>query len=287
MAPNRQVQLQLTLAGGISVFLLVLGTVSYCELRAHRIGGSDDVTQVLGMRVLGSLPIVTAPRRRRLAGPEVRDQGTLLVESTDNIRTMLLCDDNMRDMRMLMVTSAVSREGKTTLASHLASSIARTGMHTLLIDCDFRRPVIHRLFDLPSDVGLSEVLDGTATAAEAIHATAVPGLFILPAGRHSQHAVAALAQGRVAKLLEELRAQFQFIVIDSSPVLPVADGLVLGKLVDAVLLSVRPHVSQTPLVLTACERIASLGIRILGVVVNGAAVGSYDYAHSYIAESPS
>jgi capsular exopolysaccharide synthesis family protein len=286
IAPNRSVQLQLALAGGIGIFLLSLGGVSYWELRAQRITGGEEVVQELGMRVIGSLPALV-DRSKKPSGTHSPDGDALLVESIDSIRTMLLCDQSSGCHRVLMVTSAKNGEGKTTLASHLATSIARTGRRTLLIDGDLRRPSVHRMFEAEAKPGLSEVLAGDMEISDAIAPSAFEDLSLLQAGHKARESIPALAQGRIRELLDALRMQFDFIIIDSCPILPVADALLLGKNVDAVLLSVRPHVSQTHLVWSARERLNRLGIRTLGAVVSGAQTRSHDYVYQYFLESTS
>src|SRR5207237_8850247 len=112
-----------------------------------------------------------------------------LIESIDGIRTMLLCDNALPARQVFMITSARSREGQTTLASRLASSIARCGRRTLLIDGDMRRPALHRLFEVAGQPGLVDVLCGDVDVADAV--VAVPGtsLWVLPAGENARPAL--------------------------------------------------------------------------------------------------
>jgi capsular exopolysaccharide synthesis family protein len=176
---------------------------------------------------------------------------------------------NVEATRVILVTSAVSGEGKTTLASHLATSLARAGRKTLLIDCDLRRPAAHQLFELPLQPGLSEALLGEVHIAEATRATAVDGLWMIPAGQWDREVMHALARDGVEEIFEKLKSEYDFIVVDSHPVLPANDSLLVAQHVDAVLLSVLRDVSQAPRVYAACQRLATLGIRVLGAVVNG------------------
>jgi len=205
------------------------------------------------------------------------------MESVDTIRTMLLHSSRANNTRVIMVTSAVGGEGKTSLSSQLAASLARAWKKTLLIDGDLRNPTAHQLFDVPQDPGFSEVLRGELSATEAVRSTPLSRLWILPAGHWDSHAVQALAQDNVRTILEELKQQYDFIIFDSCPILPVADSLLLGQNVDGVLMTVMNDVSRSPAVHAAHQRLEGLGIKILGAVVIGTKneLGPLGYKYAY------
>ena len=207
-------------------------------------------------------------RSRQRAGKEERRLQSLLVESIDAARTMILHASRIEAIRTVMITSAVKGEGKTSLACHLATSLARAGRRTLLIDCDLRSPAAHRLFDLPPGPGLSEVLRGEVDAADVIQPTPAHGLHLIPAGRCDALAIQALAQDGIRALFDDLRARYDFIIVDSAPVLPVADSLLVSQVVDAVIFSILRDVSRVPMVHAAYERLTALGTRTLGAVVS-------------------
>jgi capsular exopolysaccharide synthesis family protein len=238
---------------------------------------------------VGTLPRVTVPAARLPAGAgRAVDKELVLRNSVDGIRVMLLHEAEARASgSLLMVTSAVAREGKTTLACHLALSLARSGRKTLLVDCDFRRPRLDKVFDLPPEGGLSDIFsNGGAVPSQVIRACPVPGLSILPAGKVSHRIDQGQFMEGVKGLLDQLRGQYDFIVVDSCPVLPVADALWLGRWMDAVLLSVRPEMSQVPQVYQACERLAALNIPVLGAVVNGVRMTRRNYYEYEYASEP-
>jgi capsular exopolysaccharide synthesis family protein len=168
-----------------------------------------------------------------------------------------------------MITSAVGGEGKTSLACQLATSLARTGRKTLLVDCDLRKSVLHQLFHLPPTPGFSELVRGEGGLAGTVRETSVPGLWLLPAGRCDAQAVSALSMGGVGAIFRQLRQEFDFVIVDSSPVLPVADALLIGRHVDTAIFSIMNEVSQLPKVYGAYQRLAALGIHLLGAVVTG------------------
>jgi capsular exopolysaccharide synthesis family protein len=203
----------------------------------------------------------------------------------DSVRTTLLHAEQLYGVRVVEVTSAVAGEGKTSLSCHLAASLDRAGRRTLLVDGDMRLPMAHRLFGLDRAPGLAEVLCGKVGLAEAIQTAPVGNLSFLAAGRADPEAFQALAQRRLADLIRQLRAQFDFILIDSSPVLPVSDALLLGQHADAVIFSVLRNVSQLPKVYAAYQRVGGLGIPILGAVVNGVRDELYAAGYHYGYES--
>jgi capsular exopolysaccharide synthesis family protein len=282
--PNRK---QLMMAGGAGCAALgmVLLAFAYWEFRLRRINTVEDVVYGLGWRLVGQLPAL--PERAR--GGLLRKQSdprywqSLMTESVDATRTMILHAARVEGIRTVMVTSAVSGEGKTSLSCHLACSLARAGRKTLLLDCDLRNPAAHRLFELPGEPGLCEVLRGQARLADVIRPTPANNLWLIPAGQFDEQALQmlTLTQEGFSPLLQQLKTQFDFIVVDSSPVLPVVDTLVVGQNVDVVVFSLLRDVSRIPSVYAAYQRLATLDIHILGAVVNGVDAGGYGYAAQY------
>jgi polysaccharide biosynthesis transport protein len=255
----------------IGVILLVCMGVAWLDVRQRRVRSAGEVSTGLGIRLFGAVPGVPH-LERRLVGPtgEPELEGHPVLDSFDAIRTQLLRDDGAEAARVILVTSAVAGEGKTTLAGHLASSLARAGRKTLLIDGDLRRPSVHQLFEMPMQPGFSEVLLGEVEAADAVQNSAQEGLSILAAGQWDREVMQALARDGLEGIFEKLREEFDFIVVDSHPILPAADSLLIGQHVDAAILSVLRDVSQMPHVYAASQKLGALGIRVLGAVVNGA-----------------
>ena len=274
-------------AGG--AFIVALFGVSFWEFRARRINSVEEVINNLGLNIVGALPAMPDRSRRKLSGPAaklVEDRWQrLLVESVDAMRTLLLHAAKVESLQVVMVTSSTQGEGKTSLAGHLATSLARAGRNTLLVDCDIRRPTIHRLFDEPLDPGLCELLRGEITATDAIRQGPTAELSLVTAGRLDDLAQQILGQDRVREVFEEWKQQFEFIIIDTPPVLPVADSLFLSQHVDGVLFAILREVSRVPQVQAAYERLSRLGVRMLGAVVNGAQTDSFHGSHYYQTET--
>jgi capsular exopolysaccharide synthesis family protein len=258
---------------GITLFGLMLLGVSFWEFRSRRISQTDEVVRGLGLSLVGTLPsLPVRVRRPFIQGNRARDRAwqDRLSEAVDTIRTRLLHTSRGGGFKVIMVTSAVSGEGKTALACHLAASLARARKNTLLVDGDLRHPAIHQMLELPLAPGLAEVLRGEVVPMAAVHPTLVNRLWTMPAGRCDGDALQALVGESVGTLFAHLREQFDFVIVDSCPVLPVTDSHLLGQHVDTVLFSILRDVSRTPSVYAAQQCLQELGIPLLGAVVIGA-----------------
>jgi succinoglycan biosynthesis transport protein ExoP len=271
---TRNVKKWYMMFGGISLgsFWGPLFLIAFLELQTRKIDSADEVAGDLGLTVVGSLPMLPVKARRNgvMARHEKdRYRYNLLLESIDATRTMLIHAARSGSHRVIMIASALSGEGKTSLASHLATSLARSGQKTLLIDADLRCPSIHRLFDLTLDPGLSGLLRGEVAFEDVIVSTAVEELKVLTAGKCDTQTLRILSQGGLGGLFAQLKDQYDFVIVDSSPILPVADAQIIAQQVDAVLFSILADVSRKTKIQAAYQRIAALGVKVLGAVVTG------------------
>ncbi len=284
---SKKMDRQVKLAGvaGAGLFACVLVGVALLETRSRRVYATEDVAGGLALGVVGTLPALPATARNAVPVPGdmpgYAAQGAM-TEAIDAIRTVLLHAPQGDAPRVIMVTSALGGEGKTTLATHLAASLARAWRKTLLIDCDLRNPGAHRQFDLAVEPGVSEALRGEVEFEDAVRPTLVSRLWLLPAGKFDSHAVQALAQDGVRNVFERLKEEYDFIVIDTSPVLPVADALLVAQHADAALFAVLRDVSRIPAVQAAHQRLAALGVRTLGAVVIGEEPQTYGVPVPYL-----
>jgi capsular exopolysaccharide synthesis family protein len=274
-------KLFITAAAGGGTLGTILLLFAWFDARNRRVGQIGEVVEGLGMELVGTLPALPSQRARRSGGTAHWE--SLLMESVDATRTMLVHASRAEQIQVVMITSAIKGEGKTSLTSHLATSLARSQRRTLLIDGDLRSPMLHKLFDLPRTPGLAEFLRGEVELADILQATPAPNLTLITAGQIDPAALAALAAGRIQPLLDAAREQYDFILIDTPPILPVADTLQLAPHVDAALFSVLRDVSRLPKIHEAYSRLSSLGVRMLGTVVAGAQThrdSSYTYPYA-------
>jgi polysaccharide biosynthesis transport protein len=265
-------QLIMVAGPGAGAFGLVLFVFAWLEYRCRRVGSSDDVVHRLGIRLMGTVPDYSYRTSRRLFSSAAVAQArfnSALTSSVDTTRTMLLHAAGEQRLKVVLITSAVGGEGKTSLASHLGTSLARAGRKTLLVDADLRKPTLHRLFNVMRTTGFSELLQGKCSIEEVTRPTGHDCLSLITAGQTNVEAIQALAHEGITAIFQQLREQYDFIVLDCSPILPVPDSLALTQHADAAILAVLRDVSRLPTVYAAYQRLSLLGLTILGAVVNG------------------
>ena len=271
-------RLKYTLAGMLATFVAGFGALVLFEYRTRPVTRVRDAADGLGLRLLGTVPALGGRSGR--GGRYNGDPHRALAEAIDTTRTLVLYGAADRRVRTLLVTSAVDGEGKTSLAGHLAISLARAGFRTLLVDGDVQAPSANALFDVPAAPGLCEVLRGEATVVDAVHPTGLPGLAVLPAGAWDLVARQTLAGNRWKALKADLESEYDFVVVDSGPVLLVSDSLLMARDADGVLLSVLLDVSRVASVEETRDRRRAVGANVLGVVVNGVVTPSYRSAQA-------
>ena len=187
-----------------------------------------------------------------------------------------------------MISSAMPAEGKTTLAANLATSLAAAGRRTLLVDFDLRRPMLHKVYQCSIGPGVGEVLSGgeISDAVDYVEETGSENLWLITAGARRQGALVELAGDRVAELFEELKEHFEYIIVDSPPVLPVVDTRLVARHADGVVMSMLRDVSELSKVKSACQLLQSYRVTLLGAVVIGASGDVYyGYAPSRVSTS--
>ncbi len=251
--------------GAVAAFCGTCYGLALMEFRRRRLNSPSDVDEGLGIRVLGVLPPV-ASRKSMAPGSITAAQ---LSESIDNVRATLMHDSTSRPRQIVLVASPSSMEGSTTVASHLALSLTRAGRRTLLVDGDLRDPSLHKLFGMPLEDGVSELLRSEIEITDAIRPTSTEGLWLMTAGICDMDAIHALATDQLQPIFEKLRAEFDFVIIDGAPVLGLSDSLSIGHHIDGAILTVLRDHSGVRSIHQASELLKSLGIRLIGCVVNG------------------
>ncbi|HJT33788.1 MAG TPA: hypothetical protein VJ783_17205 [Pirellulales bacterium] len=268
-------KLALACLGG---FCLPFGLAVVAERRLRRIAEPRQICRETNLQVMGE--ITTLPTRsllpsRRAAHRFARHCSTFQ-ESIENLGTNLSLLAKLQQLQVVVVASAASREGKTSVASQLAISLANSSQEpTLLIDADLRAPDLHRRFETSLAPGLVDVLSGAVSPDEAIVHDLGSHLHLLTAGRLDQSPHGLLGKGAFRALLDSLRPHYRTIVIDGPPVLAASEALFVAREADGTLLCAMRDVSRAHQVKLACERLRAAGARPLGAVLSGVPMQRY------------
>src|SRR5438874_12492311 len=316
--PN--VPLNLTL-GVLAGLVLAVGAAFSCEYFDQSVKSSGEVEDLLQVPTLATIPNFEQARRAAMRGPYVRrlpapsngngraasnghgtttdtldGHGDLVIlqepwsqvaEAFRSLRTAVLFTAQGAPPKIIVVTSAVAAEGKTVGSLNLATALAETGSRVLLLEADLRHPRCHRTLGVNADRGLASVLDGQEELESVIHEFEAPPLFFVPAGSLPRNPADLLSSQRMRQVLEWLRSQCDFVIIDTAPVLPVTDAVVLAREADAVVLVVTGHGTPSALVREASDRLLMAGPPPLGVVVNDVDLGWGDlYLYDYYYQPP-
>ena len=293
-----------TLIFSLAAFLGLLagfGLAYLAELADHSFRTPEEIRRYLSLPVVGHIPFFRLKDQegaQAAAGDTGLDPVLYTVyhpksqeaESFRGVRTSLFFSTRSEGFKVIQVTSPDTGDGKTTLAANLAVSIAQSAKKVLLIDADFRRPRIHKLFNIHTQQGLTSVIAGEAEPDNVIQPTAIPGLFALPCGPIPQNPAELLTLSHFGKVLAVLREKFDYVIIDTPPLLAVTDPCMVAPYVDAVMLTVRISKNVKPHASRAKEILATLGAKVLGVVVNGVgpdggAYGYNNYRYGYTYKS--
>ena len=267
----RDLRYVIVAAGSILALLLPGVCIVMWDLRMQRINTAGEVSKRLRIPVMGTVPLIPATVMRRLGDTTRRSQlwRMRFTEAVDGVAARLLRKTDGDPIRVVQVTSAVSGEGKTTLATQLAMSLARAKRRTVLVDFDLRQPTLDGALGLPLSPGVCNALRGQGDVLDMVQPTETDCLSVLTAGSWSRQVSAALSDGSVAAIIDQLAANFEFVIIDSSPLLPVVDARLICQHVDGVVLSVFRDISQGDKVLAAQEMLDAFGVRNVEAVVTG------------------
>jgi tyrosine-protein kinase len=280
------------LAMGFGIGLVIgLILVSLAEALDTRIRHSDDVAQRLGLPLLTRIPI--PPRSLRKAGSlgMLDDESGIQTEAYRKLRINLDFANLAIKARTIMVTSATEQEGKSTTVANLAVALARAGRRVVLVDLDLRKPYLDRFFDLTGRPGITDVALGHVTLDQAMWSIPIPGsdggpgagsLHVLPSGPMPPNPADLIESSVITEVLLDLAERADVVLLDSAPLLPVSDGVVLSNKVDGMLVVVRASTIRRP-VLTELQRVlTACPAAKLGFVLTGSdEAEGYGYGYGY------
>lgn len=275
--------------GGVMGLLLGFGLAYLAELSDRSFRTPAEIQRRLGLPVVGHIPLLEIDAKAEVGALDARlctyyHPQSVQAEAFRGVRTALYFSTHGETHKVIQVTSPNASDGKSTVAANLATSIAQSGKKVVLVDADFRKPRQHRIFGVSAAAGLASVIAGTAELKEVIQPTAVPGLSLLPCGPLPPNPAELLTSARFKEMLDVLRDDFDFVIVDTPPLLAVSDPSVVAPRVDGVLLAVRIAKNTRPHAERAKEILTSMDANVLGVVVNGVdreANYGYEYGYGY------
>ncbi|HBW89744.1 MAG TPA: lipopolysaccharide biosynthesis protein, partial [Cyanobacteria bacterium UBA11149] len=268
---------KLILGGGIIAGSLLYIIVAFVlDLMDPSIKTAKEVRQLFRYTWLGMIPNLRKKgllSRRKSDGdiPQlpVRDAPHAIVSEAYRMleaNLKFLSPDKM--LKVIVVTSSVSREGKSTVSANLAAAMAQLGRKVLLIDADMRHPIQHHIWDLANAMGLSEVIVNHAEFKDAVREV-TDNLDVLPSGAIPPNSLALLNSKRMAFLVDDFAKTYDFVIFDTPPLVLTADAITLGKMTDGILLVSRPGVIDRVSASASNEFLVRSGQQVLGLVVNG------------------
>jgi polysaccharide biosynthesis transport protein len=265
---------------------LGLGIIYVMDLMDDRLRSPEEVREELGLAILGVI--------RRLPDDELKQSKIYIhgfpqtphSECFRTLKTSITLAP--QETKCLAITSTEASEGKTTTTVNLAASYAQTGIRTLLIDADMRRPGLSKLLDVRGKGGLSELLrseDDIPTACrEKVIATDVPLLDVLPCGARHLNPGMLLSMPTLPAILDWAVSEYDQVIVDCPPTLPVSDAAIVGRYVDGLLFLMNPDKTHRRSVSRAVDQLRSMGLKLVGIVANTSLSedkDSYGYAYTY------
>ena len=285
--------------GVLAGLILGLALMAAREVLDNSVKTPQDVEDQLAVTFLGLLPEMDDDGESRSRRGKRRGSGLLppkasehhvelvvhehplsgIAEAARSIRTNLMFMNPDRPFRRLLVSSAAPMEGKTTVACSIAVALAQGGQRVCIVDCDLRRPRLHRIFDRVGDSGVTNVIVGDATVAEVAKPTVVANLWAIPAGPVPPNPADMLHSARFRDFLEELSTRFDRVVIDSPPIAAVTDSAVLSTLVDGTVFVVRAFKTSRQLARQGLRILLDVDARVVGAVLNAVNLSKHDYGY--------
>lgn len=276
VAPRALFSLLLALLGGT---ILGTGTAFFFEYLDSRIKSPEEIDTYLGLPSIGMIPALG--KTWQGSDPLITNPvPPNFAEAFRTLRTNVLFSAATPGCRTIAVTSTGPGEGKTLVASNLAIGFATAGQRVLLLDADMRRPRLHEVLTGPQEPGLSNLLVGDATASDALRKTPVPDLYVLTAGRIPPNPAELLGSRAFKDLLASVRERFDWIVIDTPPVMAVTDPNIVASMTDGVVFVIGAEMTSYKIARRAIEQLEHARARFAGAVLNNVQIQRHAYYYS-------
>jgi len=289
--PRKRLNIFLGIVFGLFMGIVVAFTFEFLD---NTLKNPEDIRNYLNIPYLGPVPTFDIDRED-IENPELITQyspKSTASESYRGIRTSLLFSSADRPPKIILVTSAGPSEGKTLTSTNLAITMAQAGSRVVIVDCDMRKPKVHKMFGIGRDKGMSSVLVSNELdniLQEVIIHTDIPNLDVIPCGPIPPNPSEIIGSQKMSRIMEKLQEQYDRIILDSPPITAVTDSTVLAKFVDGVMLVVHAGVTPRQVVKTGLEQVQGVDANVLGAVLNDVDTGKesyyyYQYYYYYYGE---
>ncbi len=277
--PLASKQKLILMGGSVVGALLYVLTAFALDLRDHSIKTAKEVREVFPFPSLGLIPLL---RRKQMGRKTNQDSGVPLlpvIEYPNSLTSAAyrMLQSNLkflnpdRRIKSITITSAIAKEGKSTVAANIAATLAQMGHRVLLLDVDFYRPVQHRIWELPNNVGLSNVIMSQVKLKTVINRVQ-PNLDVIPSGTLPPRPLALVDSKRMTALMSAFEEQYDYIICDTPPLVVASDVVAFSKKTDGILLVVRPGLIDANSAEEAKRIMVQSNLELLGVVTNGVAI---------------
>jgi len=261
-----------------------IGLIFFFEYLDNTVKTPDDVQNRFGLPYLG--PVPNFEIKANEPGGELvilNAPKASASEAFRGLRTSLFFSFSQQGPKVVLITSADAREGKTLVAANLAVAMAQGGNRVLVLDCDMRRPRVHKLFNLAREPGMSNVLAGADPWDKMVKPTPVANLWVIPAGPIPPNPAELLTSNVMPLIIQELHQHYDRIIIDSPPIIAVTDSVALSRMADGVILVVKVGLTPREVIESALRQLKDIDAKVLGMVLNDVPVDrdSYYYSHYY------
>jgi succinoglycan biosynthesis transport protein ExoP len=278
--PNRKFHLLIGILAGLT---LGIALAFFREYLDNTIRTAQDVEDYLDIPVVGTIPyILQKDGGPSLLAPNAR-QVSVTAEAYRALRTSLQFFEADKPMKTILITSSGPSEGKTTTVANLGITLVQMGKKVCLVDMDLRKPALHKLFLRPNTKGITSVFSAAVDKKSLIQATGNPGLYMLASGPTAPNPAELIASARMRQVLEELRDSFDYVILDSPPLLAVTDARILATMADGILLVIQAGQSAITMSQSALEQVERAKANIIGAVLNkirSVETGYYYYYYS-------
>ena len=295
--PTRAIQPKVTLNmmfGALLGLLFGIIVALFLEFLDNTVKTQDDIERIAQIPFLGLIPSIKSDGLNSLKLlPELSKTASIrdlyvhhspksnIAESCRTIRTNIMFTTPGKKLKRLLITSASSREGKTATAISMSVVMAQSGNKVLLIDTDMRRPRAHQAFGLRKKVGISSLIIKTASFDQAIQKTGIPNLDFIACGPIPPNPSELLHTNRFRELLDEFSEIYDWVILDSPPVLAVTDAAIMGNFIDGVILVVKSNSTSRGMLAKTKETLATINAPILGSILNNVNLSQRQYKHQY------